>query len=214
MGVAKATSEPSSNAEPPTITLTEDEIDDLLCISRANELPSLQPYLTSLSQKHTAPITAILAAATDAASQNSALHYAAANGHAALVRALLAAFAEAPAQRAAFANARNAAGSAPLHWAALNGQLEAVKALVGAGARAALLNGAGHDAVFEAERAGREDVVVWLLMVGEGLVTGVGGGRAEEVEVEEEGTGESGAMGEGESSRTADDGVEMEVDGS
>ena len=218
MGIAKDASSPPESSSPPTITLTEDEIDDLLYIARSNDLPSLEPYLTHLAQQHAAPASAILAAATDPASHNTALHYAAANGHAALARALLAAFADAPARRAAFANARNAAGSAPLHWAALNGQLEAVQVLVGAGAAPALGNGAGHDAVFEAERAGRAEVVEWLLREGEGLEVGVGGGSVEEGEgeevEEEDGKGEGGVMGIGESSRMADDGVEMEVDGS
>jgi len=214
MGDPKDGPAPAQTAQTPPIALTEDEIDDLLYIARANELSELSPYLHALSHTHSAPAAAILSSAVDPTSRNSALHYAAANGHLAVVRALLAAFDGAEPQRAAFANAQNDAGSAPLHWAAVNGRLDVVKALVAAGARPALLNAAGHDAVFEAERAGRQDVVEWLLKEGEGLETGVGGGREEEGEVEDDGNGESSAMAEGDDGlgRAAGDGVEMDVD--
>lgn len=70
---------------------------------------------------------------------------------------------------------QNAAGNTPLHWAALNGHLDAVKALVRAGADPSVTNGAGHDVVYEAEVAGREEVVEWLLVEGKGLDVGIKG---------------------------------------
>ena len=57
----------------------------------------------------------------------------------------------------------NLRGNTPLHWAALNGQLEAVKYLVEAGATVSVKNAVGHDAAFEAEQAGKDEVASWLL---------------------------------------------------
>jgi ankyrin repeat protein len=57
----------------------------------------------------------------------------------------------------------NTSGNTPLHWASLNGHLEAVKLLVQAGADPGVTNRAGHDAVYEAEVNGKEQVVEWLL---------------------------------------------------
>lgn len=72
-------------------------------------------------------------------------------------------------------NLPNKSGNTPLHWAALNGHLDAVKILIGAGAIPAIRNTAGHDAVYEAERNGKQDVVEWLLKEGNGLERGVEG---------------------------------------
>lgn len=64
------------------LSLTEDEIDDLLYLARANETQDLPAYLAELSQTRPGSSHAdVLVSAVDAASGNSALHYAAANGH-------------------------------------------------------------------------------------------------------------------------------------
>lgn len=78
-------------------------------------------------------------------------------------------------------NLKNTAGNTALHWAALNGHLAAVKTLVALGADAAILNAAGHDAVFEAEQNGKDDVVGWLLVEGGALDTVVGALRDEQL---------------------------------
>ena len=57
----------------------------------------------------------------------------------------------------------NHSGNTPLHWAALNGHLEAVKLLVAAGADPSIKNNAGKVAAVEAEEAGKDEVVSWLL---------------------------------------------------
>jgi hypothetical protein len=63
-------------------SLSEDEIDDILYCSRANELEELKPYLSSLSTKYSTESPArILEAAVDSETGNNTLHYASANGH-------------------------------------------------------------------------------------------------------------------------------------
>lgn len=69
--------------------------------------------------------------------------------------------------------------------------MDAVRILIGAGADPAIRNNAGHDAVYEAERAGKDEVVEWLLEEGKGLENGVGernGETEEEVKGEDEST--------------------------
>lgn len=80
-------------------------------------------------------------------------------------------------------NQKNSSGNSPLHYAALTGNLEFVKSLVRAGVDVEAKNAANRDAVFEAENAGKEDVVAWLLGREEG-------DREDEVGRCEEGDGE------------------------
>lgn len=92
-------------------------------------------------------------------------------------------------------NLQNLAGNTPLHWASLNGHLDAVKALIGAGADPAIRNGTGHDAVYEAEVGGKDEVVSWLLKEGEGLEKGVVGDHVKEERDGEDADKESAADG-------------------
>jgi len=94
----------------------------------------------------------------------------------------------------------NAAANTPLHYAALNGHLDAARLLLAhfVGPAADVLeyltakNAAGHDAAFEAESAGKEDVVNWLLGKMDEVERGGGGsaGVGEEEEAGKEGEGE------------------------
>ena len=77
----------------------------------------------------------------------------------------------------ALLDSQNSSGNTPLHWAALNGHLDAVKTLISAGADPAILNKAGHDAVYEAEINGKDAVAEWLLTEGKGLERGFNEGR-------------------------------------
>ena len=61
-----------------------------------------------------------------------------------------------------------------MHWASVNGHLSVVQLLVKQGADATIFNEAGHDAVYEAELAEKNDVVDYLLKEATGLETGLG----------------------------------------
>ncbi|KAF1941055.1 ankyrin [Clathrospora elynae] len=152
--------------------LDEDAIDEVLYLARANEAAELDSYLSGLSAQTKRPKAELIAAAIDPYSKNSALHYAAANGHHDVIKLLFSTSTEKPAP--AFLNAVNDAGNTPLHWAALNGHLESVKLLIQAGADVTIINRAGHDAVFEAEINDKGEVVDWLLETVEELEKGIG----------------------------------------
>jgi len=84
------------------------------------------------------------------------------------------------------------------------------------GADASILNSAGHDAVYEAEMAERQEVVEWLLKEGKGLEKGFGDvGEEEEDDVKRNGEAteqsEEGAGTGAESGKA--NGDEMDVDG-
>lgn len=61
--------------------LDEDTIDDILYLARTNEATELDSFLSELSAKAKQSKAELLTAAIDPYSKNSALHYAAANGH-------------------------------------------------------------------------------------------------------------------------------------
>lgn len=61
--------------------LDEDSIDEILYLARANEPAELAAYVAALASQTGAAQPAVLQAAVDPHSNNTALHYAAANGH-------------------------------------------------------------------------------------------------------------------------------------
>lgn len=61
--------------------IDEDSVDEILYLARANEASELEQFLTTLSTQISRPKDQIIAEAVDSYSQNTALHYAAANGH-------------------------------------------------------------------------------------------------------------------------------------
>ncbi|CBY00299.1 hypothetical protein IAQ61_011227 [Plenodomus lingam] len=152
--------------------LDEEAIDDILYLARTNEAAELESYLSELSEKTKVSKAELLTEAVDPYSKNTALHYAAANGHIDVIKLFIAPGTNIRAP--AFINAVNDAGNTALHWAALNGHIECVKLLVEAGTDVTLINKAGHDAVFEAEINDKGDVVDWLLGAVEELETGIG----------------------------------------
>jgi hypothetical protein len=62
-------------------SLTEDEIDDFLYFSRANELQDLKDFLPSILTAKNSSGLELVKVAVDNESGNTALHYASANGH-------------------------------------------------------------------------------------------------------------------------------------
>ncbi|RDW61861.1 uncharacterized protein DSM5745_10533 [Aspergillus mulundensis] len=150
----------------PLITLTPDEVDDLIYSVRAGDSAALEEDLNTLSQKYSAPHSVIIASAIDSAPEEEGgsgcclLHYPAANGNLEILSNLTTVLSTGPtenklteAELKAVVNHRNHSGNTPLHWATLNTHLECVKVLVGAGADMSIKNEAGLDAVFLAERA-------------------------------------------------------------
>lgn len=184
---------------PSQISLTEDEIDDLFYLARVNDLDELKSFLSELQTKYNTASTQILSAATDPESENTTLHYAAANGHLAILKHIHSTFSPNSSSISVFANQTNQAGNTALHWASLNGHLECVKWLVKElGADVTVLNAAGHDAVYEAEVNGKEEVMQWLLKEGGSqLERALGGGGNGPAGAEEEGEDVEIRMSEG-----------------
>ncbi|KAF8472026.1 ankyrin repeat-containing domain protein, partial [Kalaharituber pfeilii] len=159
--------------------LDPDTIDDLLYFSRTNDLPELLSTLSEIRASLALPADAdtdagILCAAVDPESGNTVVHMAAANGHVDLLTQLLTSPPLAAVRK--LLNIQNSAGNTALHWCSLNGHLAVVKLLVERGASPTVLNKSGHDAVWEAETAGKAEVVEWLLGNCEGLEGAVGSG--------------------------------------
>lgn len=149
---------------PPALTF--DEVDDLLYFTRANEAQELQQTITELAQKYSCSQKDVLEAAVDPESGNTVLHFCSANGLKQLLPSLLSALGATEGSPIEFVNRGNKEGNTPLHWAAYNGHLEIVKALIASGADMWQKNTAGHLAMFEAERADKNDVVQYLLEAG------------------------------------------------
>ena len=61
--------------------ISEDEVDEILYLARANEIEDLRNYVPTLFPKYGTQPAWILAQAVDAETGNSTLHYASANGH-------------------------------------------------------------------------------------------------------------------------------------
>lgn len=64
------------------VQLSDDEVDDILYLTRTNESAELQQYLTQLSQQHNCSIAALLESTVDEDNANTPFHYCAANGYA------------------------------------------------------------------------------------------------------------------------------------
>jgi hypothetical protein len=64
-----------------SVNLDEDSIDEILYLARANETDELEGFLSELSNQTKLSKAELIDAAVDPHSKNSALHYAAANGH-------------------------------------------------------------------------------------------------------------------------------------
>ncbi|OTA31963.1 hypothetical protein BTJ68_08777 [Hortaea werneckii EXF-2000] len=173
---------------PPSLSF--EEVDDLLYFTRANEAEELQQTIQELSQKYECQPRDVLEAAADPNTGNTVLHFCSANGLVDLLKSLLTQLNTEQGRKYS------------LHWAAYNGHLEVCKLLVAAGADMWVKNAAGHLAMFEAERAEKNDVVQYLLEAGGRKVEQAGQegqlGAEDEVEiVEGEASGSNGSAAVG-----------------
>ncbi|KAL8921351.1 MAG: hypothetical protein Q9172_004079 [Xanthocarpia lactea] len=194
-------------------TISADDIDDMLYFARTNDIHDLKAGIEAISQVNRTSSDNIILATLDPDTGNGLLHMASANGCLGMyalttrpkilldslllyldpivltssiyatdvLRYLLPSSPSAPPPLNT--NLSNTSGNTPLHWAAYNGHLDAVKILIAAGADPAIRNIAGHDAVYEAERNGKQEVVEWLLK--ETGVVGEHSGEEEKGEEEE-----------------------------
>ena len=164
---------------PADAPLTEEDMLEVLEFARYGELEDLQLYLSApnASVDFVRPVDG-----------STALHMAAANGHAAVACALLARGAR---------MLPNHAGNTPLHWACLNGHEAAAAALLAApGADVYAKNGAGRSAFTLAISAGHEGLARMLLQHASAEPPraggGGGGGGGGALEEEEDGELEEG----------------------
>lgn len=195
------------------IPLTYDAIDELLNLCRKGDITELQQLLFTLVNEAPPSVMPldILTASKGKESWNNTLHMAAANGHygtsihpfissihpsltplVEVARYLLTLLPRPtptnpnPHKPHAFVAQRNSSGNTPLHWAALNGHLDIVKLLIEkGGAEPTVANNAGHNVLFEAQSANKEDVAKFLLEICPELAAPIG--RTEEAGGAEEG---------------------------
>lgn len=98
------------------MSLTDTQLDDVLWSARTGDVEAWNEIINQVD------IHVALSASNDMG--NSALHYAAANGHLDLMQQVL------PKTNLDMLLSRNEAGNTPLHWAAFNGHLEVAESLV------------------------------------------------------------------------------------
>ncbi|KAI1323672.1 ankyrin repeat-containing domain protein [Xylariaceae sp. FL0255] len=141
--------------------LSEDEIDDLIYLSRAGEDAELIEMLHELSARDDSTPADLLAAAREDRGKATCLHMASANGHAKTVTLILShlpvqakasvtavptsedagsADADAALPPPTYIDMQNAFGNTALHWACLGGHLDIVKLLLSRGASPAIAN--------------------------------------------------------------------------
>ncbi|KAL9106690.1 MAG: hypothetical protein Q9227_008342 [Pyrenula ochraceoflavens] len=174
----------------PIPTLTPEELDDLIFSSRTANFADLKSAIQALSTTYSCPPASVISSAIDVDAEGlgsvcSLLHYPSANGNTHVLKFLLESLAGPQSNNHSLVNHQNASGNTPLHWAAINGHLECVKLLIAAGADPSITNGAGHDAVFEAEMGGKDgnnEVAEWILKECAGLEKGAGGQTVESEE--------------------------------
>ncbi|CAN6624508.1 ankyrin repeat-containing protein Yar1p [Trichomonascus vanleenenianus] len=140
------------------MSLTQDQIDDVLMDARAGELDSLKSFFEAQNKAEIADLlTKTLRAEY---SEATLLHMAAANGHLEVVKYILELVGDSASK---LVDIQNDSGNTALHWAALNGHLDVVKALCDAGAQPFITNLAKHDVFYEAEVNDQEAVIDYLL---------------------------------------------------
>lgn len=138
-------------------SLNQEEMDAILYDAREGDLEFLKLAFPSIIPG------LLLPTVKDSITLSTPIHMAAGNGHLEVMEFFLSLVSAE--QAAEMVRAKNDSGNTALHWAAFNGHLAVVKALVEKyGADVFDKNSSGHDAIFEAENGGQEDVENWFLL--------------------------------------------------
>lgn len=138
-------------------SLNQEEMDAVLYDAREGDLEFLKLAFPSIIPGLLVPTI------KDSITLSTPIHMAAGNGHLDVMEFFLSLVT--PEVAAEMVRAKNDSGNTALHWAAFNGHLPVVKALVEKyGADVFDKNSSGHDAIFEAENGGQEEVENWLLL--------------------------------------------------
>lgn len=139
-----------------TEPLDQEDQDAIILDARAGDLESLREIFTTLVSP------TLVTTCRDSLSKSTPLHMAAANDHPDVIIYLMSLV---PAdQQKKWVDAQNETGNTALHWASLNGNLECVKLLCDEyNADPFIRNSFEHDAIFEAEQNGRDEVETFYL---------------------------------------------------
>lgn len=138
-------------------SLNQEEMDAILYDAREGDLEFLKLAFPSIIPG------LLLPTVKDSITLSTPIHMAAGNGHLEVMEFFLSLVSAE--QAAEMVRAKNDSGNTALHWAAFNGHLAVVKALVEKyGADVFDKNSSGHDAIFEAENGGQEEVENWFLL--------------------------------------------------
>lgn len=138
-----------------TQQLTQEEYDIIIEDARYGDLETLQEIFGELPAESLLEIK-------ETETLNTPIHMACANGHLDVVTYLLSLLSFSDAK--ALVNTVNAEGNTALHWASLNGHLSIVELLCDKyEADCFVKNNAGHDAIFEAENNGKEQIETYFL---------------------------------------------------
>lgn len=136
--------------------LDQEDQDAIILDARAGDLDSLKEIFTTLIDP------CMLQTCRDSISRSTALHMACGNGHLETAKYILSLIPKD--QLKEYINLQNETGNTALHWAALNGHLPIVELLCDEfEADPFIRNSFGHDAIFEAENNGKEEVETYFL---------------------------------------------------
>ena len=136
--------------------LDQEDQDAIILDARAGDLDSLKEIFTTLIDP------CMLQTCRDSISRSTALHMACGNGHLETAKYILSLIPKD--QLKEYVNLQNETGNTALHWAALNGHLPIVQLLCDEfEADPFIRNKFDHDAIFEAENNGKEEVENYFL---------------------------------------------------
>ncbi|AET37902.1 Yar1p Ecym_2150 [Eremothecium cymbalariae DBVPG len=138
------------------LPLDPEDQESVVLDARAGDLEGLKEIFTQVIHPK------LLVSCRDPTTKSTPLHMAAANGHLDVVKYLLSLVQ--PSYQAEWVNMQNETGNTALHWASLNGNLDIVKLLCEEyKANPFIRNNFDHDAIFEAEKSGKEEVETYYL---------------------------------------------------